>query len=205
MWQTAVVESEPKTSCSTPSHSATSSSSHTTSHANSNSHACSLSASSHCVSHLSGQVDPWYLDGQAALSHRNQLPSMLLPHLLAAAEADLSGACHLLAADECLHSVSSNSHTGHSLKSALCFPSIHVAHLISHSDELASVYLHLWTPPLLGVVIGYFLVSRPCIVRPLGWILTRSSDKCSQELLVGLLTRDPPSSASHLPVVLDLQ
>ena len=201
MWQTTVVESEPETSCSTSNHS--SSSTFHSSHTNSNSHA--WPRSSHRVSHLSGQVDPWYLDGQAALSHRNQLPSMLLPHLLAAAEADLSGACHLLASDECLHSVSSNSHTGHSLKSALCFPSIHVAHLISHSDELASVYLHLWTPPLLGVVIGYFLVSRPCVVRPLGWILTRSSDKCSQELLVGLLTRDPPSSASHLPVVLDLQ
>ena len=203
------MESEPETSCSTSNHSSSSQassshtpSSHTTSHATSH---ASSHATSHGVSHLSGQVDPRYLDGQAALSHRNQLPSMLLPHLLAAAEADLSGACHLLAADECLHSVSSNSHTGHSLKSALCFPSIHVAHLISHSDELASVYLHLWTPPLLGVVIGYFLVSRPCIVRPLGWILTRSSDKCSQELLVGLLTRDPPSSASHLPVVLDLQ
>ena len=56
-------------------------------------------------------------------------------------------------------SVSSNSHVGQSLKSTLCFPSIHVPHLISHCDELAGVtseYLHLWTPPLQGVVIGYF-------------------------------------------------
>ena len=73
---------------------------------------------------------------------------------LPAAEADLSRACHLLAADECLSS--SNSQVGHCLKSTLCFPSIHVAHLISHSDELASVYLHLWSLPLLGVVTAYF-------------------------------------------------
>ena len=36
----------------------------------------------------------------------------------------------------------------------------------SLSDESAFVHLHLWTPPLQGVVIQ--AISRPCFVSPLG-------------------------------------